>query len=272
MIPIRDLNPTRTKPYVNYALIAANVLVWLWEYALIQAGACWVIPGYGMVPARLVADPAGEAFTILTSMFMHGGWSHIAFNMLFLYIFGDNVEDAVGHYRYLLFYLAGGLSPRPAQLAIGPASHIPMIGASGAIAALLGAYVVLYPRAPVTVQPVLSAFVRAFLEFPAWVVVGEFFVWNLVGGLGRSARRLRGCVVLRAHRRFHRRAAHDPLVDGRTPPRAIRPAGRAGGHRPGCRRYRPRLVARSSPSRDSGAIRGFRPTAGMSLAGCRVRG
>ena len=138
MIPIRDLNPTRTKPYVNYALIAANVLVWLWEYALIQAGASWVIPGYGMVPARLVADPGGEGFTILTSMFMHGGWSHIAFNMLFLYIFGDNIEDALGHYRYLLFYLAGGLAAALAQMAIDPGSHIPMVGASGAIAAFWG--------------------------------------------------------------------------------------------------------------------------------------
>jgi membrane associated rhomboid family serine protease len=134
-----------------------------------------VVPGYGLVPTRLLNDPTGEAFTIFTSMFMHGGWAHLGGNMLFLYIFGDNVEDAVGHVRYILFYLASGLGAAGAQILVDPISTIPMVGASGAIAGVLGAYLVLYPRAPVTVF-----FGFLFLVFPAWLVVGEWFLWNLL--------------------------------------------------------------------------------------------
>ena len=110
MIPIRDVNPTRTTPWVTYALIFANIAIFLFEYSLIQVGASWVIPGYGLVPRRLVGDPAGELFTVFTSMFMHGGWAHLLGNMLFLYIFGDNIEDALGHARYGLFYVIGGIA------------------------------------------------------------------------------------------------------------------------------------------------------------------
>lgn len=202
MIPLRDRNPTRSTPYVNYSLIAVNVVVWLWEYALMHAGVSWVVPGYGMVPARLINDPAGEAFTIFTSMFMHGGWEHIAGNMLFLYIFGDNVEDAVGHGRYLAFYLFGGVVAASAQVLIDPTSHIPMIGASGAIAGVLGAYLVLYPRAPVTVLnpffPLWFVF-GLFWEFPAWLVVGEWFVWNLMSGVGSLNSLGSGGVAFFAH-------------------------------------------------------------------------
>lgn len=255
MIPIRDINPTRTTPYVNYALIAANVLVWLWEYALIQAGASWVIPGYGMVPARLVADPSGEAFTILTSMFMHGGWAHIGFNMLFLYIFGDNIEDAVGHFRYFLFYLASGLVAALAQMAIDPGSHIPMVGASGAIAGVLGAYLVLFPRAPVTVvNPIFPLWFvfGLFLEFPAWLVVGEFFLVNLWGGLsalGGGAGGggvaffahlggfITGLVTIRAWMLGRARVEPRRWEGWRPPPRPPRPGGGWGG--PGSRFHEP---------------------------------
>jgi membrane associated rhomboid family serine protease len=179
MIPIGDNNPTRTVPFVNYALLAANVLVWLWQVGLMQSGAAWVVPGYGMVPSRLTGDPLGEGFTLVTSMFMHGSWAHIGGNMLFLYVFGDNVEDALGHVRYVLFYLLGGAAAAIAQLGTDPGSTIPMVGASGAIAGVLGAYLVLYPRAPVTVL-----FGFFFLVFPAWLVVGEWFLWNLIMGFG----------------------------------------------------------------------------------------
>jgi len=255
MIPIRDINPTRTTPYVNYALIAANVLVWLWEFALIQAGASWVIPGYGMVPARLVADPSGEAFTILTSMFMHGGWAHIGFNMLFLYIFGDNIEDAVGHFRYFLLYLASGLVAALAQMAIDPGSHIPMVGASGAIAGVLGAYLVLFPRAPVTVvNPIFPLWFvfGLFLEFPAWLVVGEFFLVNLWGGLsalGGGAGGggvaffahlggfITGLVTIRAWMLGRARVEPRRWEGWRPPPRPPRPGGGWGG--PGSRFHEP---------------------------------
>ncbi len=186
MIPIRDENPTRSVPFVNFTLIGVNVAVWLVEVLLISSGASWVIPGYGVVPARIADDPAGEAFTVLSSMFMHGGWEHLGGNMLFLYIFGDNVEDALGHARYILFYLACGVAAALAQILIDPGSPIPMVGASGAIAGVLGAYLVLYPRAPIlVVNPIFPLWFvfGLFLEFPAWLVVGEWFLWNLFRGV-----------------------------------------------------------------------------------------
>jgi membrane associated rhomboid family serine protease len=178
MIPISDQNPTRTTPYVTYVLIALNVLAFLLERQLIgQHGESYVISGYGLVPTRISADPSGEAFTVFTSMFMHGGLGHLAGNLLFLWIFGDNVEDAIGHVRYVAFYAACGVCAALAQILTNIESPAPMVGASGAIAGVLGAYLVLYPRAPITV------FVGFFLiSLPAWVVVGFWFLLQLSGG------------------------------------------------------------------------------------------
>jgi membrane associated rhomboid family serine protease len=178
MLPIGDRNPTRTTPFVNYALIIANVVAFVYQYQLMAGGGdAWVVPGYGVVATRLMNDPAGEAFTVLTSMFMHGGLMHLAGNMLSLHIFGDNVEDAVGHGRYLLLYVLCGTAGAMAQVAADTASMVPMIGASGAIAGVMGAYLVLYPNAPILV------FALIFVELPSWVVAGFFFAWNLMGGL-----------------------------------------------------------------------------------------
>ena len=128
-------------------------------------------------PTRISADPSGEAFTVFTSMFMHGGFGHLAGNLLFLWIFGDNVEDAIGHVRYVAFYLLCGVCAALAQVLTNIGSQAPMVGASGAIAGVLGAYLVLYPRAPITV------FVGFFLiSLPAWVVVGFWFLLQLSGG------------------------------------------------------------------------------------------
>jgi membrane associated rhomboid family serine protease len=178
MIPISDQNPTRTTPYVTYVLIALNVLAFLLERQLIgQHGESYVISGYGLVPTRISADPSGEAFTVFTSMFMHGGLGHLAGNLLFLWIFGDNVEDAIGHARYIAFYLSCGVCAALAQILTNIQSPAPMVGASGAIAGVLGAYLVLYPRAPITV------FVGFLLiSLPAWVVVGFWFLLQLSGG------------------------------------------------------------------------------------------
>jgi len=178
MIPISDQNPTRTTPYVTYLLIALNILAFLLERQLIgNHGESYVISGYGLVPTRISADPSGEAFTIFTSMFMHGGFGHLAGNLLFLWIFGDNVEDAIGHLRYVAFYLSCGVCAAAAQVLTNIGSPAPMVGASGAIAGVLGAYLVLYPRAPITV------FVFIFLiSLPAWVVVGFWFLLQLSGG------------------------------------------------------------------------------------------
>jgi len=187
MLPIGDRIPTRTVPFVNYALLAANVAAFVWQYLVILAGGeAWLVPGYGLVPSRLLYDPPGEAFTILTSMFMHGGLAHLGGNMLFLYIFGDNVEDVVGHARYLGFYLLCGVGAAFAQVLTDPSSTVPMVGASGAIAGVLGAYMVRYPMAPITilVPPPFFLFLGFFIEAPAWLVAGLWFVYNLVSGVG----------------------------------------------------------------------------------------
>src|SRR5688572_5811974 len=152
MLPIGDRNPTRTTPFVNYLLIVANAAAFVYQYWLILGGGeAWVVPGYGLVTTRILNDPTGEAFTVLTSMFMHGGLMHLAGNMLSLHIFGDNVEDALGHGRYLTFYTVCGVAAAMAQVFSDVDSRVPMIGASGAIAGVMGAYLVLYPNAPILV-------------------------------------------------------------------------------------------------------------------------
>jgi membrane associated rhomboid family serine protease len=207
VLPVRDHLPTRTIPLVNYLLIAANIgafvvatMAWMDGAPPNELTATW-----GLVPARLVADPVVGVETIFTSMFMHaplaqGGLAHIGGNMLFLWIFGDNVEDALGHTRYLVFYLLGGLGAAAAQVLIDPSSTIPMVGASGAISSVLAAYVLLYPRSPITVInpiPILWLFWGVFLLFPAWLVIGLFFGVNLWDAFMNPARG--GGVAFMAH-------------------------------------------------------------------------
>jgi membrane associated rhomboid family serine protease len=187
-VPLYDVNPTRTVPLVNYLLLGANVVAWGLELLLMGAwGPAVVTAGYGLVPLRLLEDPGGELFTVLTSMFMHGSWAHIGGNLLFLYIFGDNVEEALGHRRYALFYLLCGIAAAAAQVLVDPSSHLPMVGASGAIAGVLGAYLVLHPRAPIvmlnTILP-LWFLLGITVVFPAWMAIGMWFLLNLFGGLG----------------------------------------------------------------------------------------
>ncbi len=202
MIPLRDVNPRHTTPFVNYGLLFANVVVWFWQLLAAEPGTSWVVAAYGLVPARALADPPGEAFTVLTSMFMHGGWAHLGGNMLFLYVFGDNVEDALGHKRYITFYAVSGLGAALAQIVVDTTSAVPMVGASGAIAGVLGAYLVLYPRAPVIVfNPILPLWflIGVFPVFPAALVVGEWFLWNLLGGFGSLSQASGGGVAFFAH-------------------------------------------------------------------------
>jgi membrane associated rhomboid family serine protease len=181
MLPIGDRNPTRTTPFVTYALIVTNIAVFVWQVLVISGGGeAWLTPGYGLVPSRIKNDPTGEAFTVLTSMFMHGGLLHIAGNMLFLHIFGDNVEDEVGHVRYVAFYLLAGIGAAAAQFFVDPSSRVPMVGASGAIAGVLGAYMVLHPSAPIMVLLPIGL----FIELPAWLVTGLWFAIQLYSGVG----------------------------------------------------------------------------------------
>jgi membrane associated rhomboid family serine protease len=202
VLPIGDRNPTRTTPFVNYALLFINIAVFVLERSIItQGGEAWLVPGYGLVPTRFMNDVPGEAFTIFTSMFMHGGWLHLGGNMLFLYIFGDNVEDSVGHLRYLVFYLLSGIGAAAAQVLTNPASQLPMVGASGAIAGVLGAYVVLFPSAPITVlnPPPLSFFIGFFIVVPAWFVIGAWFLVQLLSGVGSLGEAETGGVAFFAH-------------------------------------------------------------------------
>ncbi len=194
MIPIRDRLPTRSLPVVNYLLIATNILVFVLEQQAITGprSAHLLLETYGLVPAAIVQAPAENLVTVFTSMFMHDptGWLHLGGNMLFLWIFGDNVEDALGHVRYLAFYLLAGIAAAAAQIAISPFSLVPMVGASGAIAGVLAAYASLYPRAAITVLnpiPILWIFFGLFFDLPAWLVIAEFFVVNLVNGVASTA-------------------------------------------------------------------------------------
>jgi membrane associated rhomboid family serine protease len=202
VLPIGDRNPTRATPFVNYGLLALNVVAFYLQYRLTSAeGGAAVVPGYGLVPIRLTSDVAGEAFTIFTSMFMHGGLLHLGGNLLFLYIFGDNVEDSIGHVRYLAFYLLSGIGAALAQVLTNPVSQLPMVGASGAIAGVLGAYMVLYPRAPITVlnPPPLWLFFGFFIVVPAWFVIGAWFALQLLSGVGSLGALETGGVAFFAH-------------------------------------------------------------------------
>ncbi|HEU4413086.1 MAG TPA: rhomboid family intramembrane serine protease [Polyangiaceae bacterium] len=199
MFPLRDRLPSRTTPFVTWLLIAANVLAFLYELAMVEAVGDRFIMAWGLVPARFARDPAAEAVTVLTSMFLHGGWLHLGGNMLFLWIFGDNVEDRLGHLRYTLFYLLAGGAAAAAQFLIDPGSRVPMVGASGAIAGVLGGYVLLYPRARVLVAFPIFFFIQ-FFELPAWVVIGEWFILQLFNGaLSLGPRAAAGGVAFFAH-------------------------------------------------------------------------
>lgn len=181
MIPLYDNVHARTFPFVNWALIVANVAIFLVEVAL-GADAEWLVRTLGVVPARLLANPGPDQIaTLFTSMFLHGGWSHLLSNMLALYIFGDNVEDRMGGGRYLAFYLICGLIAALTHVFFNPDSPIPTIGASGAISGVLGAYLILYPTARViTLIPVF--FLPWFVEIPALVYLGMWFLSQLLNG------------------------------------------------------------------------------------------
>ncbi|WP_424932892.1 rhomboid family intramembrane serine protease [Amaricoccus macauensis] len=181
MFPIRDHNPSRRTPFVTWSLIALNVAIFLATLPYFAddrlLGALYW--NWGLVPARI---SAGEGFGgILTSMFLHGGWLHLGGNMLFLWIFGDNLEDQFGHLPFLGFYLASGIGAALAQYVAAPFSLVPMVGASGAIAGVLGGYLLLFPKARVDVLLIIIVFVR-ILVLPAWVMLGYWFVLQAVSG------------------------------------------------------------------------------------------
>ncbi len=191
MIPISDAVRSRTFPFVNLALIAINVAVFIYELTLSTADIDRFVFDHGVIPVQLVdwvQGPSGLEVpaTVFTSMFLHGGWLHLLGNMLFLWVFGDNVEDSVGHVRYLVFYLLAGLGAVALQVFIDQDGAIPMIGASGAIAGVLGAYLVLYPRATVAVLIPWLWFFGAF-PVPAVFLIGAWFFLQLLNGVASIA-------------------------------------------------------------------------------------
>ena len=187
MIPVGDSTRRRITPYVNLALIAACVLVFIYELSLNAFEINDFFRDWGVVPAQLVdwwgsSTDVEEPSTVVTSMFIHGGWLHLIGNMLFLWVFGDNVEDAMGHGRYLLFYVLAGAGAVALQVYVDPDSPIPMVGASGAIAGVLGAYLVLYPRATIAVLIPWLWFFGAF-PVPAAVLIVFWFLLQLLSGV-----------------------------------------------------------------------------------------
>jgi membrane associated rhomboid family serine protease len=180
VIPLRDVIPSRTTPVVTVGIIVVNVLAFWIELAMPGAGRQVFLREYGIVPAAF-AWP-----TLLTSMFLHGGWLHIIGNMWYLWIFGDNVEDRLGHGRYLAFYLLCGAAAGLAQAMVSPGSYIPTIGASGAIAGVMGAYFVLYPRSKILMLLPLFIIIE-IVEIPAFWFLGFWFLMQLFSGAGSIA-------------------------------------------------------------------------------------
>jgi len=179
MLPIGDDNTSRrTTPLVTYALIALNVLFFFVE----QSGGEAFIDKWAFVPSRFLANPSGDFMTLLTSIFMHAGWVHLGGNMLYLWIFGDNVEDRFGHVKFVFFYLICGLAATFAQLAFSSGSNVPNLGASGAIAGVLGAYILLFPQGRIRV---LQG--QQVVQVPALVVIGLWIVLQLFSGVGSIA-------------------------------------------------------------------------------------
>lgn len=200
MFPLRDDNPTFHTSFVTYGIIILNILSWVliqgWGFnpnlakSICQFG---LIPGelFGFVKAgtelpisrnlACVFDGNPNWTTVVTSMFMHGGWFHLIGNMWFLAVFGDNVEDVMGSFRFLIFYLLCGLSAAAIQMIINPASPVPMVGASGAIGGVMGAYAVLFPRAPVHLLIFLGFFITRIVV-PAFFMLGYWFILQLIGG------------------------------------------------------------------------------------------
>jgi membrane associated rhomboid family serine protease len=193
MIPLRDVIPSRTTPYITVTIIVLNALAWLFELMLPHEVLIDFLAAYGVVPAYL-AWP-----TLITSMFLHGSWSHVIGNMWYLWIFGDNVEDRVGHGRFIIFYLLCGIAAGLGQVAMDPNSMLPTIGASGAIAGVMGAYFVLYPQSRVLTFVPFPLF--DVIEVPAIFLLGFWFLMQLfnAGAVAAAANAGGGGVAFAAH-------------------------------------------------------------------------
>jgi membrane associated rhomboid family serine protease len=194
MIPLRDVIPSQTTPYITVTIILLNAAAWVFELSLPSDLLPVFLQVYGVVPARL------HAVTLVTSMFLHGSWMHVIGNMWYLWIFGDNVEDRVGHGRFIFFYLLCGIAASIGQILIAPDSRLPTIGASGAIAGVMGAYFVLYPRSRVLTLIPLVIFWEV-IEVPAIMLLGFWFLMQLfsAGAIAVTSSTGGGGVAFMAH-------------------------------------------------------------------------
>ena len=201
MIPYRDENPTTLTPVVTVAIIALNLLAWLFiEGAGVGRAVDAAVCNYGLIPGEVLrrvppgsgvemapgvfcaVDPSPQYWTVLTSMFMHGGWMHLIGNMVFFWVFGNNIEDAMGHVRFALFYILCGVAAAATQVLITPSSAVPMVGASGAISGILGAYLLLYPRVRVHAFLFLGIYVTS-IAIPAYVMLGYWILLQVLSSL-----------------------------------------------------------------------------------------
>src|SRR5229473_779089 len=217
MFPYKDENPTVLTPLVTVGIIALNVLTWVFLQGLGAPGPlAQSVCHLGLTPGELLGTvragvrvPLGDEFfcvigarphyaTVLTSMFMHGGWLHLLGNMWFLWIFGNNIEDAMGHVRFVVFYLLCGVVAAATQVAVQPHSVVPMVGASGAISGVLGAYLLLYPRVRVHTLIILPIYITT-VALPAWVMLGYWALLQLLSGLGSLTQVEQGGVAFFAH-------------------------------------------------------------------------
>ncbi|SFA85226.1 Membrane associated serine protease, rhomboid family [Poseidonocella pacifica] len=196
MFPIRDHNPSSRTPWVTYALIAANIVVFLANWQLFETPRALdeFYAAFAVIPARVSYGEGVE--TLVTSMFLHGGVMHLLGNMLFLYIFGDNLEDEMGHLPFALFYVACGVGAGLVHVVSAPGSIVPTIGASGAIAGVMGGYLLLFPRARVDILIILIIIFRV-VPIPAWLMLALWFGMQFVGGLGSDP--MAGGVAYWAH-------------------------------------------------------------------------
>ena len=206
MIPVRDDQPRFSAPYINNFLIGINMVIFLFEAALDPASLKALVFQFGVIPSHVTALVAGSGrypapavlLPFFTSMFLHGSWMHVLGNMWFLWIFGDNIEDHLGHFTYLMFYLVSGVVAAMTQVVLDPHLRVPTVGASGAIAGVLGAYFILYPRARVLTwfPPIF------FFHLPAWVMLGYWFVLQFLSGAASSityTSQMQGGVAFWAH-------------------------------------------------------------------------
>ena len=177
MFPIRDTQPSYSRPIVTILIIVLNVIVFLYEFTLDEYSRNYFIANYGLIPARF------HASAVITSMFLHGGWLHIIGNMWFLWIFGDNIEDVLGHAKYLVFYVLCGIAAGMTQTFFNAGSRLPMVGASGAIAGVMGAYLVKFPHSRIVTLVFVFFFITT-IDVPAVLMLGYWFFIQIFNGIG----------------------------------------------------------------------------------------